>query len=80
MGVGLQVGRVISEVGTSEFFHSFFSTISGNLEPEGWGTRFPTLMHKLYAGELTQPHAAAALGELDEASYELSRLPIDQVI
>jgi len=80
MGVGLQIGRVISEIGTSDFFHSFFSTVSGNLEPQGWGTRFPILMQKLYAGELVQPDANAALSELNEVSSELSKLPIDRVI
>lgn len=80
MGVGLQIGRVISEIGTSDFFHSIFSTISSNLEPKGWGTRFPILMNKLYAGKLCQFDADGALREIDEVTSELAELNIEKVV
>lgn len=80
MAVGIELGSIIDEVGTGDFFHAFFSTISGNLEPKGWGSRFPVLMNKLYQGEVTQPDAAAALAELDQASAELAKLPASKVI
>ncbi len=36
MGVGIQLGRITDEIGSGAFLHAFFSTISGNLEPNGW--------------------------------------------
>jgi hypothetical protein len=80
MTVGIELGNIIDEIGTGDFFHAFFSTISGNLEPKGWGSRFPVLMNKLYQGEVTQSDAAAALAELDQASAELAKLPARKVI
>jgi 2,3-bisphosphoglycerate-dependent phosphoglycerate mutase len=80
MGVGIQIGRIICEIGTSDFFHAFFSTVAGNLEPEGWGTRFPSLMKKLYNGELNQFDASIALAELEEIGGELANLPASKVI
>lgn len=80
MTVGIELGSIIDEVGTGDFFHAFFSTISGNLEPKGWGSRFPVLMNKLYPGEATQPDAAEALAELGQASAELAKLPVSKVI
>jgi hypothetical protein len=78
--IGLQLGSVVDEIGTSEFFHAFFSTISGNLEQDEWGSRFPTLLEKLYAGELIQSDAQSALKELDVVASELARLPSEKVI
>lgn len=80
MTVGIKYRSITDEIGASDFFHAFFSTISGNLEPQGWGSRFPTLMNKLYAGELHQVDAEAALKELDDVSGELSALPVSNVI
>lgn len=80
MAVGIKLGSITDEIGTSDFFHAFFSTIAGNLEPGGWGTRFPVLMKKLYAGEIGQSDAGAALAELDEISRELAALPVTKVI
>ena len=80
MSVGIKLGSITDEIGTSDFFHAFFSTIAGNLEPRGWGTRFPNLMKKLYAGKLGQSDASAALVELDAVSNELAALPVSKVI
>ena len=59
MDVGIKLGSITDEVGSFDFFNAFFCTIAGNLEPIGWGTRFPNLMTKLYAGKLDQPDAGA---------------------
>ena len=80
MTVGFKLGSITDEVGTSQFLHAFFSTISGNLEPNGWGTRFPVLLNKLYQGELEQTDAAVALAELDRIEMELRKLPPSKVI
>lgn len=80
MAVGLKLGSITDEIGTSDFFHAFFSTVSGNLETGGWGSRFPIVMDKLYQGELQQSDAIAALAEIKEIEFELSKLPVDRVI
>lgn len=73
MGVGIRVGSITDEIGTADFLHAFFSTISANLEPK-WGARFPTLLSRLYQGELRQDEADAALNELATARGELAKL------
>jgi len=80
MAVGFKLGSITDEVGSSQFLHAFFSTISGNLEPNGWGSRFPVLMNKLYQGELQQVDAAAALAELTAVEAELAKLSPSKVI
>ena len=80
MAVGLSVRSTVWPVGTGDFFHAFFSTVSARLEPDGWGTRFPVLMNELYGGELAADHAASALAELDQVRGELRRLPPSDVV
>jgi 2,3-bisphosphoglycerate-dependent phosphoglycerate mutase len=80
MAVGIKLGSVTDEIGAADFFHSFFSTVAGNLEPEGWGSRFPILMTKLYNGELHQKDASNAIDELNHVVAELSKLSTNNVI
>lgn len=80
MAVGLKLGSITDEIGTGDFLHSFFSTISGNLETDGWGTRFPVLLNELYQGELHQKDVASALAELDAVEKELATLSPGKVI
>lgn len=80
MTIGLQVANITNEIGASSFFHAFFSTISGNLEPKGWGTRFPALMNDLYQGALPPEKNQACLRELKIVKEELRQLPPGKVI
>ncbi len=80
MAVGLRVRSNQWPVGTGDFLHAFFSTISARLEPEGWGTRFPTVMGELYRGELSAQDAHRALAELDQIREELRRFPPSDVV
>ena len=80
MTVGIQLGSITDEIGVADFFSAFFYTITGNLEPGGWGTRFPVIMHKLYYGQVEQPDAVDGLNELDIISGELSKLSVDKLI
>ena len=64
MAVGVKVGSITDEIGTDDFFHAFFSTVSGSLEVR-WGERFPALK-QLYDGSLPPDQASAALAELAE--------------
>lgn len=79
MAVGVKVGSITDEIGTADFFHAFFSTVSARLE-DRWGARFPVLLNQLYQGSLPHSQAAAALGELAQISSELSALPPSAVI
>jgi 2,3-bisphosphoglycerate-dependent phosphoglycerate mutase len=80
MTIGIELGSITDEIGTADFFKAFFSTISGNLEPEGQGSRFPVIMKKLYMGELPDHDALTAITELKTIQQELSRLGPDDVI
>jgi hypothetical protein len=80
MAVELRAGSVVWAIGSSEFFNAFFATIAARLEPDGWGTRFPAVMKKLYAGEIGGEDAARALAELDQIRAELSELPPSDVV
>jgi 2,3-bisphosphoglycerate-dependent phosphoglycerate mutase len=64
MALGLAVGDDHWTVGSPDLLHAFFSTVSVRLEPDGWGSRFPALMHGLYYGELPVTAVETALSEL----------------
>lgn len=80
MSVGIKVGSITDEIGTSDFFHAFFSTVSSNLEKDGWSSRFPTVLGKLYKGGLDASLASSALNELRQIQNELSALNPDKVV
>jgi len=80
MGIGMFVDTSYYEIGAWSFFHSFFSTVSYHLEPDGWGSRFPILMNNLYSGTLAWTDAPQALIELMGARKELEAFPPDKVI
>ena len=79
MGVGIEVGSIIDEIGTPGFLFSFFSTVSANLEP-AWGERFPKLLIGLYQGELGSADAQALLDELAAIKAEFTTLPPNRVV
>jgi 2,3-bisphosphoglycerate-dependent phosphoglycerate mutase len=80
MTVGIKVGSILDEIGTSSFVHAFFSTVSVHCEPNGWGSRYPHLMNELYQGCLPHAHANEALGELLHAKAQLEKLPPSQMV
>ena len=80
MAVGIKVGSITDEMGTSEFFHAFFSTISANLETNGWGSKFPVLLNNLYQGSLSPSEATTAINELNIIKKELEKFPPTKVV
>lgn len=80
MGVSFQVGNKFYEVGSASFLHSFFSTISYHLEPQGWGTRYPSLLKHLYNGTMSWTDAGNAIEELKEVQVKLSDYPPRDVV
>lgn len=80
MAVGLKLGSIIDEIGTQDFLHAFFSTVSYRLEEDGWGSRFPCLLQRLYQGRLEQRDAEQAIEELELIKAELGVFPPEKVI
>ena len=80
MAVGIKVGAGVDLLGDGDFVAAYFSTIAGNLEPEGWGTRFPVAMGPFYQGEVPAEQVPALRRELATIRAELADLPPDRVI
>lgn len=80
MGVNFLVEKKVFNVGSASFLHCFFSTISYNLEPEGWGSRFPMLIKHLYMGQLSNENLSGLRDELHIVRAELEKLPVSRVI
>lgn len=78
MTVGIKVGSITDEIGTGDFFHAFYSTVSGRLE-DRWGESFPSLM-QLYDGRLPFQKAPAALAELADIRTKLAAFTPNHVI
>lgn len=75
--VDLYVQNSMWTVGEDHFLHSFFSTVSYQLETAGWGSRFPALVGELYGGRLPVARVAEARSELATIRQELRELPPD---
>lgn len=80
MAVGFRIDFLWYQVGHGDFLHSFFSTISYHLEPDGWGTRYPYLLKKLYQGKLSWEDAPKALEEVKSIQTQLKKYTPDKVI
>ncbi|PWI51655.1 immunity 70 family protein [Sulfoacidibacillus thermotolerans] len=80
MSVGFLVDCFYYEVGQPDFLHSFFSSVSYNLEKNGWGSRFPKLLKQLYHDRLPYTDVPLAIEEVRVIQEELSKLSPDKVI
>lgn len=80
MAVGFKVKYYWYQVGHGGFLHSFFSTISYHLEPNGWGTEYPFLLNELYNGKLENKNINSAIIELEEIKKKLQKFSPSQVI
>ncbi|WFR59087.1 immunity 70 family protein [Anaerocolumna sp. AGMB13025] len=80
MTVGLSVSFFWYQVGSGDFFHSFFSTIAYNLEDNNWGSRYPVIMNQLYQGEINCEELDIALIELEDIYQSLKKFSVDKVV
>ncbi|KGX91209.1 immunity 70 family protein [Pontibacillus marinus] len=80
MAVGFKIDFLWYQVGHGDFLHSFFSTISYHLEPNGWGSEYPYLMNELYQGKLSWKDVPKALTEVGEVRSKLKSFTPDKVI
>lgn len=78
--VGLKVGSIVDEIGTQDFLHAFFSSISYYLEPDGWGTRFSELMNDFYQGKLNFADSIKVLKDIKIIREELRKYDPDKII
>lgn len=78
--VAIRAGSVVTEIGPAAILHGLFSTIAANLEPGGWGSRFPITMHRLYRGELLPGDCRQALQELRTIDAALTQRPVSSVV
>jgi hypothetical protein len=79
-GVDLHVAARSFELGSDSFFYCFFSTISANLEPAGWGSRFPVVMNELYEGAVSPAELPLLRQELTTIHEELKQFPPSRVV
>jgi hypothetical protein len=80
MGVGLNVGKLRFEVGTSDFLNAFFSTIVMRLEAGRWGDRYPTVMNRLYMGEVSAEDLVTLQAELRDIREQLRHLSPELIV
>ena len=80
MAVGFKVAFFCYQIGNGDFLHSFFSTVSYNLENGKWGSRFPTIMNELYQGTLDKDNVETAIVELKKIQLELQAFSPDKVV
>jgi hypothetical protein len=80
LAVGFKVHFLWYPIGTGSFLHSFFSTISYHLEPEGWGRKYPYLMKDLYNGKIDKSLLPKLLKEINEIQSLLKNYSLDKVV
>lgn len=80
MAIGFQIDFLWYQVGTPDFLHAFFSTISYNLEDNIWGSKYPIMMNELYQGELNWEDASKAIEELKIIQEELKKFSPEHVV
>lgn len=80
MAVGFKVDCFWYQVGHGDFLHSFFSTISYHLEPDGWGSKYPFLIEHLYNGKLSYEYVQKAIDEVNEIRRKLAEYKPSEVI
>lgn len=80
MATGFKADFLWYRLGTSDFVHSFFSTISYHLEKDGWGTKYPHLMKELYSGRLPFENIPKAIEEAKEVHEKLKLFSPSEVV
>ena len=75
MSIALHVGPKSYEIGTAEFFASFFSTVFTRLEAGSWAAQYPVVMKALYAGAVPASQCAQAITELRAIRAAFNSLP-----
>jgi hypothetical protein len=80
MAIGVTVDSKRYEIGSSDFFNAFFSTVVMRLEGGEWGSRFPTVMNRLYMGEVAPGEVPQLQNELNAIREQLKAFTPDLVV
>ncbi|SHK18951.1 Immunity protein 70 [Clostridium cavendishii DSM 21758] len=80
MNVGLFYSEIWWEIGSPDLLHSLFSTISYNLEQNGWGSKYPYLLKKLYNSKIERGETEMALNEIMDIKEKFLSLSAQNMI
>jgi 2,3-bisphosphoglycerate-dependent phosphoglycerate mutase len=78
--VGVKVGHFWYEIGTGDFFNSWFSTINYHLEGRKWGAKFPVLMNNFHQGTVCFNSLSSFKKELIKVQKKLKKINPEKVI
>lgn len=78
--VGVKVGYFWYEIGTGDFFNSWFSTINYHLENREWGAKYPVLMNDFYKGAVHLNSLKGLKKELLKVQKKLRKYKPDKVV
>lgn len=78
--ISLTVGDDARPLAAQAVVEAFFATVSYRLEPDGWSSRFPVVLNRLYSSRFEPQDVDAALQELDIIERELKTLPPERAI
>ena len=78
--VGLKVDNLWYEIGSADFFNSWFSTINYHLEKRKWGKKYPVLMNELYQGLVKYDNLKTLKNEILKVQKKLKKYKPNQVI
>ncbi|MBO0467044.1 hypothetical protein JZO73_05795 [Enterococcus plantarum] len=74
MSIGIDVGYSWYQIGRSDYFDSFFSTVAYYLENKKWGSVYPVIMNQMYTGDLSPEYVDKAIEELIDIKNKFSKL------
>jgi len=81
MGIFFTTNHLGYQIGMPDFLWCFFSTISYNLEPDGWGTRFPkTILDFCDSSKVDFKDLNEFKNEIKTIRKELSEYSVDNVV
>ena len=80
MGVHLRTSHFIYEIGSSDFFSSFFDTIDYRLTKGLFGKKYPTILKELYSGRIPYENLEKAEKELKDIQNRLKKFDPSKVI
>ena len=80
MGVHLRTNHFTFEIGTSDFFASFFDTIEIRLTKGIFGKKYPIVLNEFYRGNLNYQSLDKAEEELQDIQKRLRKFKPSKVV
>ena len=76
----LKVKNKYFEIGSVDFFKSFFETIFIRLENSIWGSEYPVLMNEFYTGNVSKDTVQLLKIELNKVHDNLKKHSPDEIV